>query len=180
MAEPIEEMPVAEALSVSPAERQLNILRDLSVRILSGASFGDLVYLASEGILHGVGFDRVVVALVAPNRRQIIGKYALGNQSEGLARRFNFALGDSSGDPVDLVLQSQKPLKLDQARGRLKGIVGDGPCCLAPIMGVGRCVGVVFAERDASVELDDAAYHAFVHFAQHLSLAVLSMRGSQA
>ncbi len=177
--EPVDEVVAAvELSSVSPAERQLNILRDLSMRILSGASFADVVYLACEGVLHGVGFDRVVVALVAPNRRQIIGKYALGNQSEGLARRFNFALGESQSDPIDLVFQSHKPLMLERPRGRLQGIAGTGPCCLAPIMGVGRCVGIIFAERDADSTLDEASYYAFVHFAQHLSLAVHSLRGS--
>lgn len=181
IAEPVEAPDIeAEASGVSSAERQLSILRDLSMRILAGASFSDVAYLACEGILHGVGFDRVVVALSSPNRRQIVGKYALGNQSEALARRFNFPLGESPGDPVDVVFQSHKPLKLDLPRGRLKGVAGSGPWCLAPIMGGGRCVGIVFAERDAQAPLDDASYYAFVHFAQHLSLAVDAIRGGVA
>ncbi len=162
----------------TPAERQLHILRELSMLIMSGGGFADVVYLACEGILQGVGFDRVVVALVTPNRRQVIGKYALGEHSEGLSKRFVFTLGDASADAIDQVFHNRQPMRVARARGRLQGVAGRGPFCLAPILGQGRCIGLVYAERDAVGEVDDDAFHAFAHFVQHMTMALQALRPS--
>ncbi|QID17041.1 HDOD domain-containing protein [Nitrogeniibacter mangrovi] len=170
--------PVVEAPPESPAERQLNILRELSVRIMSGANFADVVYLACEGILHGVGFDRVIVALVTPNRRQVVGKYALGSQSEGLARQFVFTLGEVANDPIDQVFATLKPIRANRPRGRLQAVVGAGPFCMAPLVGQGRCIGLVYAERDTPGQIDDESYFAVAHFVQHMTMAVQALRPS--
>lgn len=164
------------APEMTPAERQLHILRELSMHIMSGGSFADAVYLACEGILQGVGFQRVVVALVTPNRRQVVGKYALGEGSDGLARRFVFTLGTASDDPIDTVISSLQPTRADHARGRLQNAGNGGAYCMAPIVGQGRCIGLVFAERDAVGTIADDAFYAFAHFVQHMSMALQSMR----
>lgn len=158
-------------------ERQLSILRDLSMRIMSGATFGDIVYLACEGILHGVGFERVIVALSSPNGRQIIGKYALGAQSESLSRRFVFTLGNSPVDAVDEVFATRQPVRGIHPGGRLQGVLGNGPFCMAPILAQGRCVGLVHAERDSSEPIDDESFFGFTHFVQHISMGLQSLRG---
>ncbi|MCZ4305006.1 HDOD domain-containing protein [Zoogloeaceae bacterium G21618-S1] len=167
---------VAEPLPVlSPAERQLGILRELTALIMSGGQFSDAVYLASEGILQGVGFARVVVALMTPNRRQLIGKYGLGAGGDTLRKAFVLPLGQGCNDPVDALVNTAHPARLTQPRGHLAGIVGKGPAAMAPIMGNGRVIGLVYAERDpGSAAIDDEAFYAFVHFVQQMSMALVT------
>lgn len=164
------------APEMTPAERQLHILRELSMHIMSGGSFADAVYLACEGILQGVGFQRVVVALITPNRRQVVGKYALGEGSDGLSRRFVFTLGQLLDDPIDTVVNTLQPVRAEHARGRLQNAGNGGAYCMAPIVGQGRCIGLVFAERDSVGIVADDAFYAFAHFVQHMSMALQSMR----
>ena len=47
---------------------------------------------------------------------------------------------------------------------------------MAPIVGQGRCIGLVYAERDAVGAIADDAFYAFAHFVQHMSMALQSMR----
>ncbi|MCB1951014.1 MAG: HDOD domain-containing protein [Zoogloeaceae bacterium] len=167
---------VAEPLpTVSPAERQLAILRELTALIMSGGRFSDAVYLASEGILQGVGFARVVVALLAPNRHQLVGKYGLGAGGETLRKAFVLTLESGGKDPVDTLVNTAQPQRLTASRGRLAGIVGKGPAAMAPIMGNGRVIGLVYAERDGgAAAIDDEAFFAFVHFVQQMSMALVT------
>ncbi|MBT0962482.1 HDOD domain-containing protein [Denitromonas iodatirespirans] len=159
----------------SPAERQLAILRELTALIMSGGRFSDAVYLAAEGILQGVGFSRVVVALLTPNRLQLVGKYGLGAGGEALRKAFVLTLGHGTNDPVDTLLSTAQPVRLTHMRGRLAGVVGQGPAAIAPIMGNGRVIGVVYAERDpGAAAIDDEAFFAFVHFVQQMSMALVT------
>lgn len=166
----------AEPLPVmSPAERQLAILRELTALIMSGGRFSDAVYLAAEGILQGVGFARVVVSLLTPNRSQIVGKYGLGAGGEAMRKAFVLTLGQDPKDPLDTLLSTAQPVRLGKARGRLAAVVGQGPAAMAPIMGNGRTIGLVYAERDAgSAAIDDEAFFAFVHFVQQMSMALVT------
>ncbi|TVT46773.1 MAG: HDOD domain-containing protein [Denitromonas halophila] len=160
---------------VSPAERQLAILRELTALIMSGGRFSDAVYLASEGILQGVGFARVVVALLTPNRQQLVGKYGLGAGGEAVRKAFVLTLGQGGKDPVDTLVSTAQPLRLTASRGHLAGIVGTGPAAMAPIMGNGRVIGLVYAERDpGGAAIDDEAFFAFVHFVQQMSMALVT------
>lgn len=159
----------------SPAERQLAILRELTALIMSGGRFSDAVYLAAEGILQGVGFARVVVSLLTPNRQQLVGKYGLGAGGEALRKAFVLTLGQAPNDPVETVLASAQPARFARLRGRLAGVVGQGPAALAPIMGNGRVIGAVYAERDpGAAAIDDEAFFAFVHFVQQMSMALVT------
>ncbi|MCB1960508.1 MAG: HDOD domain-containing protein [Rhodocyclaceae bacterium] len=172
---PVSEMPPMPV--PDPAERQLHILRELSVLIFEGGSFADAVCLACEGILQGVGFARVVVAMVTPNRAQVVGKYGLGDGGEAIRKRFVFTLGSHPGDPIDLAFANLRPQRLGGQRGRLADVAGAGPACLAPIVGHGRCIGMVYAERErGQPPVDDDTFHAFAHFVQHLTMAVPAPR----
>ena len=170
--------PPADALPTpSPAERQLHILRELSVLILQGGSFSDAVYLASEGILQGVGFARVVVALMAPNRTQLVGKFGLGQGGEAIRKRFVFTVGSTPKDPLDIAYSTLRPQRLGAQRGRLGELADGGPAAIAPIVGHGRCIGMVYAERDGGgPAIDDDSFFAFAHFVQHLTMAVPAAR----
>jgi HD-like signal output (HDOD) protein len=165
--------------ALSPAERQLHILRELSMLILSGAGFPEVTCLACEGILQGVGFDRVIVAQVSAQRREVVGKYALGRGAEALSRRFVFALGHGAEDPVDQVVASHQPVRGECPTGRLAKVAAGGGYCLAPVLGQGRVVGLVFAERDAVGPIDDASHFAMAHFVQHMSMALQNGRSGE-
>lgn len=86
---------------------QLAILREVSALIHSGGSLYDLLDLVLEGMYRGVGMDRVLVALVAPDKPLIAGRVALGDGSERLVKRFHFSLGEGSKDALTQVLEGE-------------------------------------------------------------------------
>lgn len=156
---------------------QLRILREISGRVAAGARLNELVQLVLEGVLRGVGFDRVLFAMLTPNRLQLVGKAGLGPRVEQLKQKFIFTLGGGGDDlftaffrqPRALRVIAEKPpagLRLE----RLQMISAASAMCLAPVMLQGQIIGLLYAERDQAVEVDDESFEAFQLFVQQLSL----------
>lgn len=175
-----EEPPPAETLAPDPG-LQLRILRELSGLVAEGAGLSEVMSLVLEGILRGVGFDRVLFALLTPNRQQLVGKAGLGREVESLHKRFVFALDGTRGDVFNEFFLCPRALRLapgEAPRGvklsRLHAVAGDRPACLAPIRFQGQVIGAVYADRvDVGGAVDDEAFEAFQLFVQQLSLAVV-------
>ena len=158
---------------------QLSIFRELSNLIGAAGKLNEVVQLALEGILRGVGLRRVLFALVTPNRQQVVGKSALGLGADSLAQHFLFTLGGPPEDLFNALLAHPQPLLLggggeqDRIRlGRLHAVTGGVPACLAPILAQNRVVGLFYADHataEQTIEQED--YQAFCHFVQQVSFA---------
>lgn len=172
----------AEAPEPAPAgpdpRLQLSILRELSQLINASGKLKDVLQLALEGMLRGIGLGRVLVAVVTANRQQVVGKSALGPGAELLCEHFVFALGGTPGDLFDALLAHPRALLLDGERApglrlqRLHALTGGVPACLAPILVQDRMVGLFYADRGpkgGAVGAED--FEAFSHFAQQVSFA---------
>lgn len=167
---------------------QLSILRELSDLISVGGKLNEVVQLAMEGVLRGIGLRRVVFALVTANRQQVAGKSALGAGAEALAQHFLFTLGGPPEDLFDVLLARPRCLLLAGdglpagiRLGRLHAVTGDGPSCVAPILVQGRMVGLFYADHGAAgPAISQEDFTAFCHFVQQVSFAFAAAAGRRA
>ncbi len=163
---------------VADPHLQLKILRELSAMIASRAPLNDVLHLAMEGLYRTLGLERALFALLASNRTQLVGKAALGQGAESLVQRFVFTVAAGpQGDPVRLAIEKGQAIRLPagDAQGgradRLRGAVGEGALCIAPISAAGRPVGVFYVDC-SEAEVSEEAFEGLLHFAQQASMAV--------
>lgn len=164
---------------------QLKILRELSGRIGAGASLNEVLQLVLEGIYRGIGFDRVLFALLTPGRQQLVAKTGLGTGAEALCRLFVFSLQQKPDDLLDDVFRRPRAIRLapgqvpDGLRGdRLFQVTAADTACLAPIVANGRAIGLFYADRGhEGASIDDESFDAFQLFVQQVSLAVSRVAG---
>ena len=172
-------LPAEEVIEADPM-LQLRILRELSGMIGGGAPLNEIMHLVLEGILRGVGFDRVLFALLTPNRQQLVGKAGLGVGIEGLRQHYVFSLAQD--DPDDLFsgfFRDPSALRIIDGKAprglraeRLQMVSDAKIVCLAPIVIRGQVIGLFHAERRGGQrELSDDDFEAFQLFVQQISLA---------
>lgn len=172
--------PLAEVVSRDPDPMlQLRILRELSGMISTGAGINQVMNLVLEGLYRGVGFDRVLFAMLTPNRQQLLGKAALGVGAEALRQQFVFSLDERAGDLFNEFFrrpralrfrpgESVEGLRLDRLQMVTECVLG----CIAPIVIRGHVIGLFYADRTApSATLDDESFEAFQLFVQQIALS---------
>ncbi|RNE92297.1 HDOD domain-containing protein [Marichromatium sp. AB31] len=167
----------AESTAPEPdAQLQLRVLRELSTLIESGtASLNQVMTLALEGIHRGVGMDRVVFALITPDKRTLKARYTLGSESERLLARFQFTRLPGQNHLLFTVIERQQarcirgealadvPATVIQALGRT-------PFMIAPIEIAGQGIGLLYADRASSARaLTEPLFEDFQHFAKQAS-----------
>lgn len=158
---------------------QLKILRELSGLIASRASLNQVLTLVLEGLFRGVGFDRVLFAMLTPNRQQLVGKAGLGVGIDSLRQRFIFSLGNDADDLFVGFFAHKAALRIegDRARNglradRLQMVTNAQQACIAPIEVRGHVVGLFYVDRSVrGQDIDDEAFEAFQLFVQQVSIA---------
>lgn len=171
---------IAEEPMDSGSRLQLRILREISGRIAAGAVLGEVMEMVLEGIYRSVGFGRVLVALLAPNRQQLLGKAALGPGAEALSQRLVITLDQRADDLFNVFFSNPRLLRLGPGvtpagidAGRLTAIAGEHFACVAPIQAQGRVIGLFYADRpQARAPLDADSVDSFQLFTQQVALAV--------
>lgn len=159
---------------------QLRILREISGRIAAGATLGEVLEMVLEGIYRAVGFERVLFALLTPNRQQLVGKAALGQGAESLSQRFIFTLDQVADDVFNAFFRNPRVLNLGPGltpagidAGRLEAVSGMRFACIAPILAQGRAIGLFYADRPhARSAIDRDSVDSLLLFSQQVSLAV--------
>lgn len=166
---------------------QLRILREIAGRIAAGASLNEVLELVLEGLYRAVGFERVIFALLTPNRQQLVGKRSLGPGADALVRRFIFTLGEGDSDLFDALVRVPRALSLgpDSAAGgldcgRLELVAGVCHGCIAPVLAQGRPIGLIYADRPHAREaIDRERFESFLLFGQQVTLAASRSGGRQ-
>lgn len=100
----------APAVSKADPALQLNILRELITMVNGHADFNLVLQHVLEGLHRGVGFERVLFALVNPQRTALVAKYTVQLVSSDLDKDFNFALGSAASDPLMQIFQARELL----------------------------------------------------------------------
>lgn len=171
-------VPEPPALPAAPdASLQLRILQDLAAMSLERAAIADILQLVAEGVLRGVGCERVVVALLTPDRLHLQGKMGLGSGGEALCARFSFAMDGDPDDVIDEAIDSGKGCWVNPARverggtERLQAVTASESGFVVPFGSATRRIGVLYADRNGRA-LDEESWRAVQHFALQASLAV--------
>ncbi|HQA11447.1 GAF domain-containing protein, partial [Zoogloea sp.] len=163
--------------SAPDASLQLRILQDLAAMTLERTPVADVLQLVAEGVFRGVGCQRVVVALLTPDRLQLRGKTALGTGAEALGARFVFAMDGDPDDVVDAAIDSGVGCWINAVRveqpgtERLQQITACDEAFLVPFGTARTRIGVLYADRNGKA-LDEESWRAVQHFALQASLAV--------
>ena len=163
--------------STPDASLQLRILQDLAAMTLERTPVADVLQLVAEGVFRGVGCQRVVVALLTPDRLQLRGKTALGTGAEALGARFVFAMDGDPDDVVDAAIDSGLGCWINAVRAeqpgteRLQQITACDEAFLVPFGTAKTRIGVLYADRNGKA-LDEESWRAVQHCALQASLAV--------
>lgn len=182
------ELPPAEpaAPGYPPADDmlQIKILREMATLIEEGqCDFNLIMELVLEGIYRGVGMDRVLFALLTPDKQALKAKYALGEDHLQLSGGFYFSR-TPSGQPNILFETIDRKLPhwiTDEERrahaslipAKLTQTIGPVPFMVAPIIVNNQCIGVFYADRGLSHRpLDKTIFDGFKHFVQQANMGL--------
>lgn len=182
--EVIEALP-AEALPEFPEPDgmlQLKILRELATMLEKTEDFNVIMELVLEGIYRGIGMDRVLFALITPDRKGLRAKYGLGHKLEEMTQRFHFTRLPQQPNLFFEVITDGRSHWFDEKRtpelkplvgSSLTGVLGRIPFFAAPIEVHGNRIGLIYADRGPSQRpLDQEAFDGFMHFAKQANMGL--------
>lgn len=182
------EEPVTEDYPSPDPALQLQVLRELTSLTQQHSDFNVVMEMILEGVHRGIGMDRVLFALMTPDRASLRAKYVLGDQDGALRQAFHFDLKKRSAELLSHCMGSQESLWVDRQNppeisrrlsDELTEQLGSRTFFLAPIMVRGKVIGLFYADRLPSQrELDTEAFDSFTHFTQQANL-VLNHLASQ-
>jgi len=78
------------------AQLQLQIIQEITELMAKSARLSEVFVKVVDGLHRGAGFDRVLLCLVTPDRRNYVGRLAAGAQREVLKQYFSFPIDPSS------------------------------------------------------------------------------------
>ena len=194
---PLPEEPSTAAAQIKPETKeypkpdhyvQLCSLRDLST--LLAAKDGDINMLLSillEGIYRGIGMDRVIFALLTPDRRFLQGKYGLGWNSEKYVEEFRISADPEKPNMFAHILQSPKPIWvtdepsekiLSLLTKEMADLIGCGPFFIMRMCIKNKAIGVIYADRNLSGrDLNEESFDNFVFFGQQANMGLTTLAG---
>jgi len=171
---------------------QLEILRDLSKMLTEEKTTPDLVLsTVLEGIFRGVGMDRVLFALLSPDRKLLRVKLCLKWAQEGDSDWVKTIPVDEPLTIFGHVLKVKRaiwvtadppePIARVLAEGNLSAFSRPG-FFLMPVVVNHQSIGVIYADRRSSRrELDELSFESFKHFVfqANLSLSYMVARSQE-
>jgi HD-like signal output (HDOD) protein len=186
----VDATPPPEPHPLPDSRLQLSILRELNSAIESArCDFNVIMELVLEGLYRGVGMDRVVFALMTPDRRGLKAKYALGLPDEAAIAAFQFVRPATGTNILFETLERQLPRLVTPAeRERDPRLVPDGlvaimgivPFMVAPIIISQKSIGLFLADRGLSQRpLDPESFEDFKHFVQQANLGLTLAQSRQ-
>jgi len=168
---------------------QLCSLRDLSTLVTSGG--GDINMVLSivlEGIYRGVGMDRVLFALLTPDRRHLTGKHGLGCIDDGWVGNLKIVLDSSMPNLFCYLLKKGKPIWVTEKPDNiikplltrdLFQLTGGGPFFAVPVAVKSTMIGVIYADRNQSGRrLYEESFESFSFFGQQTNMSLGMLAGN--
>ncbi len=181
---PESESPVSSpAFPIPDPVLQFNVLRDLSTLMQDTRIDVNLLFsVLLEGIYRGIGMDRVLFAVLTPDRASLRGKSGLGWDSREEVLRLSLSAQPKNGNLFGHVLRTQKPLWIKHTvppdlsplmKPEVLALSGNSPFFLMPILAKGQSIGVVYADRTPSRrELDEESFSSFCFFCHQAGLCL--------
>jgi len=131
-------------------------MRDIDNTIREGATLNDILLMAMEGILKGVGFDRVILFFPENSKKILKARMGVGIQLPEDLTQIEVPLGEGLHDHYNNAMQGGAPVIVDSVKrppqrknvnwdifNKLKGT----SFCLVPFSFKGRVIGCFYADR---------------------------------
>ena len=165
---------------------QLSVLRDLSRLLEEKPNLNLILEIILEGIYRGIGMDRVLFAVITPDKKMLRGKHALGHNSLLFTEMFAFDITDKTLFSLLLKKTDAVWIKDTQAPEYAKAVNADMRNRLAckaffasPLVINNTPIGLIYADRQSTNRpLDAESFESFSHFCHqaHLAISHLSPR----
>lgn len=168
---------------------QLCSLRDLSTLVTSGRADVNMVLsIVLEGIYRGIGMDRVIFALLTPDRQHLKGKYGLGWMDDGYVESFRISANSEMLNIFGFLLKNRRPIWVPEKPDNiikpllteeLSNLTGGGPFFAMAVAIKTVAIGVIYADRSQSgIELDEESFENFAFFGQQANMSLSALGGS--
>lgn len=165
-----EEKVTEKSLNATEIDRAKDVIASFGKK--KSADLNDLLDKALKLICQTVHFDRVVLALLSPDREFLRAKVVCEKEESGIIDNFEFEILTPEGWLFQHILREQRPSwvggKSEWVLGRLRTTeinkkIGKGPFFAAPLIINGRSIGLYYADRRTSkARLDIKSYDAFL------------------
>jgi len=157
---------------------QLTIMQDIANAIEEKPSLNIILEMVLEGIHRGVGMDRCFFAILAPDRRRVLCKFALGTNNEQLCKELVIPL--TTADNVFLkAAAAKKAVHVDSSCDHANipeeviTLVGTPPYLVMPAIVKGKVIGLFMADRNESDrEIEEKDFIAFQQLCQQANMGM--------
>lgn len=75
---------------------QLSIIQEITTMVTEGETLNKLLVKIIEGLQHGVGFERILLCLMAPDRNNYAGRIAMGKDTDALRLAMTGRISDAN------------------------------------------------------------------------------------
>lgn len=171
---------IAQQYPEPDSGQQLKILQELTKLTAQTTDLNKVMEMILEGIHSGVGMDRALFALMAPDRQSLHVKYVLGDEEDRLKKNFTFKLNSQSAEILMFCIEREQSLWLDinspaelanKVSDKLIDITGTTTFVIAPIVVKSKVIGLYYADRCLSKRtLDQESFDNFQFFTQQSNL----------
>lgn len=152
------------AATVHEAQVQLTLIQEISNLIAQGARLNQVFVKVLEGIQHGVGFDRVILCLVTPDRRNYVARLAVGQGREQMKEFFALPIEPQRDFFSKVLLEGGEVLVEDVAHPAYAALLPKDFLHVAAVKSFivaavsydGKPVGFFYADRPVSGRTIDA------------------------
>lgn len=153
---------------------QLEVLNELSALVKEKPlNFNMFLSALIEGIYRGVGMDRVIFAVMSPDKKSVSGRYALGWE-QGRIGEFQFSAKSVVPNIITSVLSEKEACWANgnatcsglHVNEEVRNTMSGKFFFIAPIMIKGNVLGIISCDRSLSRrELDEKSFCCFKYFA---------------
>jgi len=163
---------------------QLRVLREMSAMIGTTTDINAVIRTAMDGIQRGIGMDRTITALLAPDRKSLQTRLFLGEGSDTWSRAFRFELKPGGNVLHECITGLQTLHYVAAAPGALAGQVPEALLAfcsghdfvIAPVTVGSRSIGLIYADRALRGEpIGEEAFGSFSHFGQQLGMCLTAI-----
>ncbi len=175
---------ISEA-SFDPAY-QLKVLNEIGLSLESGVDINRIIGMTLEGVYRGVGFDRVLFALMTPNKKQLRGKAGIGQYYQKALFNFKINIDSDSPSVFTHCMTSGESMWLTQGLAEeanvsreFKNSLPAPECIIVPLVVSKRSIGLFYADKgteNKTITKED--YGSLKQFVFQIQLALEHMQKS--
>ena len=100
---------------------QLSIIQEITTMVTEGETLNKLLVKIIEGLQRGVGFERILLCLMAPDRNSYAGRIAMGKDTDGLRLAMTGRINESNNLFSKVLIEGADLLVPNITDGEWKG-----------------------------------------------------------